>query len=52
MDSTSFFENDENISQYPVLINKIHVKPTGNGILDNLTFAVKDVIDIKNLPIF
>ncbi|MDP3268068.1 MAG: amidase family protein [Legionella sp.] len=47
MVSSPIFEKTENISQYPVLINKINVKPTGNGILDKLTFAVKDVIDIK-----
>ena len=44
---TPFFDEYENISQYPGLINKSHVMPTRKGILDNLTFAVKDVIDIK-----
>ncbi|MES2217241.1 MAG: amidase family protein, partial [Pseudomonadota bacterium] len=30
-------------------IKKIDVQPTKTGILDNLTFAVKDVIDIQNI---
>lgn len=37
----------EDILQNSALINKIYVNPTRKGILDNLTFAVKDVIDIK-----
>jgi amidase len=33
--------------QKSVFISKVNVNPTRKGVLDNLTFAVKDVIDIK-----
>lgn len=48
MRTTSFFDSTStDTTQNPVLINNVIVKPTRNGILDNLTFAAKDVIDIK-----
>lgn len=49
MQSTELIEKStENKSEDTSLISKVIVSPTRKGILDNLTFAVKDVIDIKD----
>ena len=48
MSSTTFFgKSSEDMPQNTVLISQVTVNPTRKGRLDNLTFAVKDVIDIK-----
>lgn len=44
---TTKIENRSKAMSQDSLISKFTVNPTRKGILDNLTFAVKDVIDIK-----
>ena len=48
MPTKPFFSNaSEDMQHNPPLISEVTLTPTRKGILDNLTFAVKDVIDIK-----
>jgi amidase len=47
MQTGRFFDGSDIVTGDNFFITKVTVEPTHAGILDNLTFAIKDVIDIK-----